>query len=115
MALSVDPRPLPVPLPGGRDGAHVRLHPLNTAMLQQPPQLLRRPGGPLPELRSYLLTRRSRWIEVPVPAFLVEHHHRGFAGDAARPPEDRVVQVDVPEDQDAASPEPAEQLRQPGM
>jgi len=39
--------PVQLPLPGGREGATVRVHPLLTGELLAPPGLLHNSGGPL--------------------------------------------------------------------
>jgi N-acyl homoserine lactone hydrolase len=63
-----------LPLPGGREGAGVRVHPLRTANMLAPPAFLDRPGGPAGMLRGLgVHIPRSRWITLPIPCFLVEH------------------------------------------
>ena len=67
-----------VPLEGGRAGATVRVHPLLTGEFLAPPGFLRRPPGPLWQLRALGLQvppRRWRWC--PLQAFLVEHPGAG--------------------------------------
>lgn len=76
MSVGAEPRPIELPLPGGRDGAAVKLHPLLTATMNSPPGLLERPPGRLAWPR-FLATPRSRWIPLPIPAFLVEHPEAG--------------------------------------
>lgn len=67
-----------LPLAGGAEGAGVRLHPLRTAEMLAMPHFFQRPSGPLPTLRGLgLLTPRSRFVPVPIPAFLVEHPTAG--------------------------------------
>jgi N-acyl homoserine lactone hydrolase len=67
-----------LPLPGGRDGAGVRVHPLRTAQMLSPPALLQRPGGPAWLLRGLgLHIPRARWLTLPIPCFLVEHPQAG--------------------------------------
>jgi glyoxylase-like metal-dependent hydrolase (beta-lactamase superfamily II) len=68
-----------LPLPGGAAGATVRVHPMRTGEIKAPAHFLQRPAGPLPTLRGLgLLSRRSRWGAVPVPAFAVEHPGAGL-------------------------------------
>jgi N-acyl homoserine lactone hydrolase len=63
-----------LPLPGGVAGATVRVHPMRTGEIKAPAHFLARPRGPLPTVRGLgLLSRRSQWGSVPVPAFAVEH------------------------------------------
>jgi N-acyl homoserine lactone hydrolase len=80
------PSPLPadLPLAGGRPrGAPaegVRVHPLRTAQMKAPPDFYERPGGPKPLAIAKgfgLHIPRSRWLWVPIPAFLVEHPTAG--------------------------------------
>jgi glyoxylase-like metal-dependent hydrolase (beta-lactamase superfamily II) len=67
-----------LPLPGGSDGAGVRVHPLRTANMLSPPALLQRPAGPAWLLRGLgLHIPRSRWLTLPIPCFLVEHPEAG--------------------------------------
>ena len=67
-----------LPLPGGREGAGVRVHPLRTANTLAPPAFLERPGGPGGLLRGLgVHIPRSRWITLPIPCFLVEHPQAG--------------------------------------
>jgi N-acyl homoserine lactone hydrolase len=67
-----------LPLPGGREGAGVRVHPLRTANMLAPPAFLQRPGGPGGLLRGLgIHIPRSRWITLPIPSFLVEHPQAG--------------------------------------
>ena len=68
-----------LPLPGGVAGATVRVHPMRTGEIKAPAHFLQRPRGPLPTVRGLgLLSRRSRWGSVPVPAFAVEHPGAGL-------------------------------------
>ena len=75
MTLATEPRPAQLPLPGGRPGATVRLHPILTGELHAPRSYIERPQGRLVRERVYLKLagRRRSWVWLPVPAFLVEH------------------------------------------
>jgi N-acyl homoserine lactone hydrolase len=67
-----------LPLAGGGEGAGVRVHPLRTADMLAPPDFLRRPGGPLWQLRGLgMHVARSKWMTLPIPCFLVEHPQAG--------------------------------------
>jgi glyoxylase-like metal-dependent hydrolase (beta-lactamase superfamily II) len=78
MAVAIQPERAELPLPGGRDGATVRVRPLRCGEILLPPRALDRPTGPLSQLRGMgLTTPRSRWSWVPVPVFLVEHPTAG--------------------------------------
>jgi len=71
-------RPAELPLPGGREGATVRLHPLMTGELPGPPAWFEREEGRLAGLRAMGITGdRSEYLRIPVPAFLVEHPGAG--------------------------------------
>jgi N-acyl homoserine lactone hydrolase len=78
MATAAEPRAASLPLPGGRDGATVRLHPLLVARMVAPPGLFFRPEGRLGTLKALGLgVPREQWMEIPVVAFLVEHPGAG--------------------------------------
>jgi N-acyl homoserine lactone hydrolase len=71
---AAEPRPAHLPLPGGRRGAAVDLHPLLTGRFIAPPaRYLREPGRLAWRRALGLGVPREEWIDVPVPAFLVEH------------------------------------------
>lgn len=73
-----EPRPAQLPLAGGQDGSTVKVHPLRTAEQLAMPAFLKRPSGPLSELRGLgLHTSKKRWTSIPLPAFLVEHPSAG--------------------------------------
>ena len=74
MADRVEPKPAQLPLPGGQEGAVVRLHPLLCGEATWPDAWPHRRGGPLTKLRA-LGFRESRndWVPIPLVAFLVEH------------------------------------------
>jgi N-acyl homoserine lactone hydrolase len=72
--VAAETRRARLPLDGGVEGAGVRVHPLLVARMLAMPHFYQRPSGPLATLRGLgLLTPRSRWQRVPIPAFLVEH------------------------------------------
>ena len=77
--VATEPKPLTHPLPGGREGATVRLHPLLCGELLAPPGYLERSAAGPGRLRDTLaaLGPRRRWSALPVPAFLVEHPSAG--------------------------------------
>jgi N-acyl homoserine lactone hydrolase len=78
MGTGAEPRPAELPLPGGRAGASVRLHPLLTGRMIGPPGWFLRQDGRLAWRRAFGLgVPRSEWLELPVPAYLVEHPHAG--------------------------------------
>jgi N-acyl homoserine lactone hydrolase len=79
MATAAEPRPAQLPLPGGREGATVRLHPLLCARMIAPPGLVHRTEGRLAPLRALGVgVSHDDWLELPVVAFLVEHPVAGL-------------------------------------
>jgi glyoxylase-like metal-dependent hydrolase (beta-lactamase superfamily II) len=71
-------QPARLPLPGGREGATVRLQPLNTGELPGPPAWFEREEGRLAGLHANgFFLDRSKLMRIPVPAFLVEHPGAG--------------------------------------
>ena len=78
MSVAARPTPAQLPLPGGREAATVRVHPLRTADILAPPAYFDRPQGPLWFVRGLgLHVPRGRWHSLPIPAFLVEHPGAG--------------------------------------
>jgi N-acyl homoserine lactone hydrolase len=79
MATAAEPRPAQLPLPGGREGATVRMHPLLCARMVVPPGLVHRSDGRLAPLRALGVgVSEDDWPEFPVQAFLVEHPGAGL-------------------------------------
>lgn len=76
MPATAEPRPAELPLPGGREGATVRVHPLKVAEELAPPQLFDGAMSKTNLLRA-LATPRSKWVPLPMPAFLIEHPEAG--------------------------------------
>jgi N-acyl homoserine lactone hydrolase len=77
-ATHAEPRPAELPLPGGRRGASVRLQPLVTGRFVAPPARYLREQARLAGLRALGLGVPGReWLDVPIPAFLVEHPGAG--------------------------------------
>jgi N-acyl homoserine lactone hydrolase len=74
MATAAEPRPAELPLPGGRRGATVRLHPLLCGRSIAPPAYLLRQPGRLAALRGLGIgVQKGSWIPIPIVAFLLEH------------------------------------------
>jgi len=80
MRVETEPRPAELPLPGGREGATVRLHPLLTGELVLRRSFMERRDVPLagPRTWAQVLLRRGEAYAVPVPAFLIEHPGAGL-------------------------------------
>jgi glyoxylase-like metal-dependent hydrolase (beta-lactamase superfamily II) len=78
MATAAEPRPAELPLPGGRAGARVKLHPLLTGKGFAPPAWFLGEEGRFAWRRALGLgVPRSEWLTFPIPAFLVEHPSAG--------------------------------------
>jgi glyoxylase-like metal-dependent hydrolase (beta-lactamase superfamily II) len=78
MATAAEPRPAELPLPGGREGAKEKLHPLLTATVRAPIAWFLREEGRFAWRRAFGLgVKKADWLAVPVPAFLVEHPRAG--------------------------------------
>ena len=74
MSTATEPQPAALPLPGGREGATVRLHPLLSATAKAPPAWLHREEGRLGALHAFgIRVPSDQWLEIPIVAFLVEH------------------------------------------
>src|SRR5687768_1358163 len=71
-------QPAQLPLPGGRQGATVKLHPLLTGEIPGPAAWLAREEGRMAGAHALGIgVDRSDFIPMPVPAFLVEHPGAG--------------------------------------
>jgi N-acyl homoserine lactone hydrolase len=78
METAAEPRPAELPLAGGRAGAHVALHPLLTGRMSAPRSWLLRSEGKRAGRRPFGIgVAKQDLVEVPVPAFLVEHPGAG--------------------------------------
>jgi glyoxylase-like metal-dependent hydrolase (beta-lactamase superfamily II) len=78
MGTAAEPRAANLPLPGGRKGATVRLHPLLCARMHTPPAFLERAEGRTARLKAMgVRVSREDLVEIPVVAFLVEHPGAG--------------------------------------
>jgi N-acyl homoserine lactone hydrolase len=78
MATAAEPQPASLPLPGGRKGATVRLHPLLSGTALSPPAWLHREEGRLARARALGVgVSKEDYLEIPIVAFLVEHPAAG--------------------------------------
>jgi N-acyl homoserine lactone hydrolase len=78
MAAAAEPQPAELPIPGGREGATVKLHPLLTGTLAGPEAWFLRQPGRRAALRAFGIgTPKDQWLRLPVPAFLLEHPSAG--------------------------------------
>lgn len=75
MALA-EPSRLTKPLPGGREGATVVLHPMVCAYMDSPPEFMAMTRGKLRAARGVFGSKEG-WIKLPIVAFLVEHPGAG--------------------------------------
>ena len=78
MATAAEPRRAELPLPGGKDGAVVKLHPLLCARMISPPAMYHREEGRLAALKALgVRVPQDEWMELPIVAFLIEHPGAG--------------------------------------
>lgn len=78
MATAIHPRRAALPFGGGQSGATVKVHPLVVAEISAPPQYFDRGSGrSAPAMVRALATPRSRWLTLPIQAFLIEHPTAG--------------------------------------
>jgi N-acyl homoserine lactone hydrolase len=78
MATAAEPRPAELPLPGGREGSTVRLHPLLAGRAVAPPAWLLRQEGRLAGLRALGVgVAKDALVPIPIVAFLLEHPGAG--------------------------------------
>jgi N-acyl homoserine lactone hydrolase len=76
MGAAAEPQAAQLPLPGGSDGAVVRVHPITTGTSMYPEDAFFARGGKLAPLHA--LGFQSKRIEIPIPAFIVEHPSAGL-------------------------------------
>ncbi|HEY2600401.1 MAG TPA: N-acyl homoserine lactonase family protein [Thermoleophilaceae bacterium] len=78
MSTGAEPQPASLPLPGGREGATVKLYPLLSGVCKGPPAWFHREEGRIGALHAFgVRVPRAQLIDVPVVAFLVEHPEFG--------------------------------------
>jgi N-acyl homoserine lactone hydrolase len=78
MRMHAETQPASLPLPGGTDGATVRLHPLLVATSRAPKAWLHREDGRLAGLRALGIgVGDDGTVEIPIGAFLLEHPSAG--------------------------------------
>ncbi|HVD58027.1 MAG TPA: N-acyl homoserine lactonase family protein [Thermoleophilaceae bacterium] len=79
MTTAAEPRSAELPLPGGRDEATVKLHPLLGGRAMSPKAALLRESGRLAWRRALGLgVGEDGLVPIPIPAFLVEHPGAGL-------------------------------------
>jgi glyoxylase-like metal-dependent hydrolase (beta-lactamase superfamily II) len=71
MSAAAEPQSAQLPLPGGAEGATVRVHPITTGTSMYPEDAFYARGGRLDALHA--IGFRSKRIEIPIPAYIVEH------------------------------------------
>jgi N-acyl homoserine lactone hydrolase len=76
MSVATEPKPLARALLGGSAGATVRVRPLLCGEIMAPPAWFRRPAGFAGPIRGFL-ARRSTWVALPIPVFLIDHPTAG--------------------------------------
>ena len=76
---AAEPRPAVLPLPGGREGANVRVRPLLCGLMRGPSAAFLRERGRLARWHALGVgVPRDGWLELPLVAFLVEHPEAGL-------------------------------------
>lgn len=79
MTTAAEPRPADLPLPGGKERATVKLHPLLAGRALAPAAALLRESGRLAWRRALGLgVGKEAWMPIPIQAFLVEHPSAGL-------------------------------------
>jgi N-acyl homoserine lactone hydrolase len=79
VTTAAEPRPAELPLPGGKERATVRLHPLLAGRALAPAAALLRESGRLAWRRALGLgVGKEAWMPIPIQAFLVEHPGAGL-------------------------------------
>lgn len=79
MSVSGQPSVLHQPLPGGSEGATVRVEPLLAGEMALPPGYLEATPGRLGALKALgFRVPKDQWVWLPVPAFLVRHPSAGL-------------------------------------
>jgi glyoxylase-like metal-dependent hydrolase (beta-lactamase superfamily II) len=78
MATAAEPQAAVLPLPGGREDAAVRLHPLLSGTAKAPPAWIHREEGRLAKLHAIgIRVPRDEYLEIPIVSFLVRHPQAG--------------------------------------
>jgi glyoxylase-like metal-dependent hydrolase (beta-lactamase superfamily II) len=78
MATAAEPRSAELPLPGGREGAKVKLTPILTATVRAPRAWLLREEGRMAWRKAFGLgVPKDEWVTAPIQCFLVEHPGAG--------------------------------------
>jgi glyoxylase-like metal-dependent hydrolase (beta-lactamase superfamily II) len=78
MATAAEPRTAELPLPGGKQDAKVKLHPILTATVRGPVAWFLRAEGRLAWRKAFGLgVPKDDWVTAPVQCFLVEHPSAG--------------------------------------
>ncbi|MGB2693668.1 MAG: N-acyl homoserine lactonase family protein [Dehalococcoidia bacterium] len=72
-----NPTALTGPLPGGQQGASVKLHPLLCAEMLVPPEFIAATGGTVKLIRA-MFGSRENWWRLPIPVYLLEHPGAGL-------------------------------------
>jgi glyoxylase-like metal-dependent hydrolase (beta-lactamase superfamily II) len=78
MATAAEPQTAVLPLPGGRAGASVKLHPLLSGTAKSPPAWIHREQGRMAKAHALgFRVPQDDNIEIPIVSFLVEHPAAG--------------------------------------
>ena len=78
MATAAEPRPVELPLKGGREGAKVKLTPILTATFPAPIAWFLRADGRMAWRKAFGFgVPKDQWVKAPIQCFLVEHPGAG--------------------------------------
>src|SRR4051794_38885770 len=78
MSTGAEPQPAVLPLPGGRDGAAVTLHPLLSGTAKGPPAWIHCEDGRLATPHALGIgVKKSDYLDIPIVSFLLEHPSAG--------------------------------------
>lgn len=78
MQVHAEAKQLQGPLAGGHKGATVSVEPMIAGEVEWPPGFFERPGGRFEAVKvSGIGLPRSKWAQVPCPAFLIRHPSAG--------------------------------------
>jgi glyoxylase-like metal-dependent hydrolase (beta-lactamase superfamily II) len=78
MATAAEPQAAVLPLPGGRSGATVKLHPLLSGVAKGPPAWIHREEGRLAKPHALGIgVPKGDMLDIPIVSFLVQHPKAG--------------------------------------
>ena len=73
MGVRADTKPLRAPISGGREGTSVIVEPILTGTMEAPRAFIESAGVAATLRMAGVGTPRSKWLDLPVPAYLIRH------------------------------------------